>query len=225
MKNKLRNFINWYTVPAALSWDDWEVWKASTKGAHPIQYFFRSTLTSWFRVRKMVVHDWLNLIKYRVHPKHRYHVIKPRSLKPGYHDFDSRIRASAFDLLSVFAEKYLMGDGIKGTKWHDDDIPEPDAYDYQLLIDQIDRESRIIELRNWWVIERPTRDIDSLITKPDEPEGAPFSWMLSEKYRDTQEFQIHRDYYNKISELEQQFFEEDTKKFHELVDLLPHLWY
>ena len=41
----------WYTVPCALTWDDWNSWRESTKKQYPIQYWPRETVPHWFAIR------------------------------------------------------------------------------------------------------------------------------------------------------------------------------
>lgn len=45
MKNKL-----WYSVPASLTWEDWEIWRKNTKKQYPFQYWARETVPHWFSI-------------------------------------------------------------------------------------------------------------------------------------------------------------------------------
>ncbi len=219
--------FKWYDVPKYETLEGWRLWKAKTKSAHPIQYFFRETVTSWFNVKAMQLRDIKWAILHRVHPKHRYHVIKPRSLSPGYHDPRSLILYASFDLLSEFAEKQLMGDGVKGTKWLEDDIPQKDSDDYEHVMAQIETESKIIALRNWWVDYRPHREEIHHISEPTErPAGSRgLMWMFESEFKDTPEYKAYREYLTKLNEQYDAFDKEDIDKLRELVELSPHLWY
>lgn len=213
----------WYKSPLGYTLDGWDKWSEETKTQHPVQYFFRETVAGWldsifFRVSRV----WWAL-KHRVIPKHRHHVLRPRSLKPGYHDPDSKIRAAAFDILSEHAEG-LMGDGVKGTLWEEIDIPETDDDGRSFMLEQIDREAEIIELRNWWVNVRPARDVEDIAPPPDEPEGAPFLWMIREEYEGTEEYEAFGKWAVEAGKVEEDFAKEDEEKFIQLVKLLPHLW-
>lgn len=175
---------------------------------------------------------WCWKLIHRFHPKHQYHVLKPRSLEPGYHDPCERIFHAAFDDLSVFAETYLMGEGHDQTRWTHEDYEyyEKEArFELEGFRNQVEREKQIIELRNWWVIDRPNRQKveDALyeLMAEAKPEGAPYAWTIDSTYDDTPEKKNYRKHCDKLWELEEQWAQEDTKKFHELVELLPYLWY
>lgn len=213
----------WYEIYPGGTWDEWDEWERETKAQHPVQYFFRRTVRHWFHSKWFGLSQLWWVLMHHVHPKHRYHVIKPRSLKPGYHELDTQIRAAAFDILSVHAET-LMGDGIKGTSWKESDFPETDDEGLSVLLEQIDREAEIIELRNWWVDHRPRRNVEDIVGKPKEPEGAPFMWVIMEKYRDSEELKAYREWAQAAEKIENIFITEDEEKFIELIKLLPHLW-
>lgn len=221
--------MKFYKVPASAQWHEWEKFWRETKKKFPMQYFFRKTIPNFYRRTIRWPADRLMwAIIHRVHPKHRYHVIKPRSLKPGYSDPDIRIQAAAFDELSVYAETKLMGDGIDGTRWTQEDFDYYDVEDQHWgkkeFYEQVEVEKKIIKLRNWWVVERKQRD--ALEFNP--PEGKPEwgeMWVLNKEYEGTPEREAYDKYSQNWWKMEDEWKEEDQKKFHELVDLLPFLWY
>lgn len=186
----------------------WGEWRTKIKKAHPIQFFFRESVPDFFHgiIFRLRMIKWWVLHR----TTHRYHVIKPRSLEPGYHDPDTRIRAAAFDIMSEHAEISLMGDGIKGTKWTEEDLehyPEDDGQ-RQMVLDQIEYESKIIELRNWWVEYRPRREN----TRDD---------MLMDIDFDADD---KDEKLQKLWKFEEGCSIEDEQKFIELVKLVPHMW-
>lgn len=177
-------------------------------------------------------HDLKWKIIHRVHPKHRYHVIKPRSLEPGYHDPDIQIQAAAFDTLSEFAESNLMGDGIDGTCWTQSDFDyydDPDTWGKESFYEQVEREKKVIELRNWWVVDRKNREqVEEAMWSTleiDVPNEWGDHWILNSAYDDTPEKEEYRQRADRLHEIEEQWKKEDNRKMHELVDLLPFLWY
>lgn len=215
----------WYKKPFSATLEAWSEWREETKANYPIQYFFRETVTSFFRGWLYTLNRFWWAIMHRVHPKHRYNIVKPRTLPPAYYPTDVRIRHAAFDLMSEYAET-LMGDGIKGTKWTEEDIPETDDEGRQITLDQIDKEAEIIELRNWWVDYYPRRDAYDVVgERPPAPEGAGEFWSLSgDRWAHTPEYEAHKKYLEEIWKIEKVFDLEDEQKFIELVKLLPHMY-
>lgn len=220
----------WYKRPVALQWGEWNKWHKSTKAKHPIQYFFRETVDGKFRRIRMKITSFKWAILHRIHPKHRYHVVKVRSLKPGYHDPSELILHASFDMLSQYAERRLMGSGIKGTKWDQCDIDHfSDDKSYNSFLNQIDKEADIIALRNWWVNDRPNREKyekDLIDGHPPAPAGIEDDmWIFDERLKDTEEYKRYREWSNKLSELDEKWEKEDQEKLKELVDLRNHIWY
>ena len=87
----------------------WGDWRKSNEKKYPIRYFFFYTIPDeigmFFRysiIRPIKDAKWALL--HRFHPKHRYNILKPRSLKPGYYDSDMRILHACMDELSEFVE-------------------------------------------------------------------------------------------------------------------------
>lgn len=74
--------------------------------SHTIKSFF------WNLAYKLKELKWW--ILYRVHPKYRYHVLKYRNIKPGWHDVDYKMLHACFDLFLDFIEKE---DGLKDLKY------------------------------------------------------------------------------------------------------------
>ncbi len=216
-----------YRKPYALQMHEWNELDAHLAEVFPVQFFFRETLRRWISRRWSRVSNLKWKVIHRLHPSHRYHIIKPRTLEPGYHDPDRRIMHAMFHEVCEFAENNLMGDGIEGTKW----TAEHEMDDEFFHGEQFTREKQIIELRNWWVIDRKNRKIvsDAMwgVLGEVRPEGVDetTSWIFNSKYNDTPEYKEYRRQSDHIHEIQEQWKQEDNRKMHELVDLLPHLWY
>lgn len=219
--------FKWYEKPGTATAEGWHKWQVDTKANFPVQYFFRETLRTWFSVTivyKIERAYWWFI--HRFHPKHRYHVIKPRSLKPGYHDPCTRIFHTVFDELSKYAENKLMGNGVNGTRWTQEDIDEmPEEYNQkQSLIDQVEVEAKIIALRNWWVDVYPNRedeypDLDGVM------DGKPMLWNLIPEYKETEDYKKFRAWADEMHRIEDAHDKENKEKLKEAIDLLDYLWY
>jgi hypothetical protein len=86
-------------------------------------------------------------ILHRFHPRHQYNRIRIPSLKPDYHDPDRRIIHATFDIVSEYAD-HLRGDGINGTRWHQEEIDNSQWPEN--LLEQIEKETKVIALAEWW---------------------------------------------------------------------------
>jgi hypothetical protein len=71
----IKNF--WYKKPHSLEWnphDDtvgWTAWEKETKKNHPVQYFFREEVTTFFRIKWMRFQTFKYKIKCFFFPKHQ----------------------------------------------------------------------------------------------------------------------------------------------------------
>jgi len=221
--------FKWYETPKkSLTADGWHDWKTETKAKYPVQYFLREDVPFWFRCnvtgRIERAYWW---VMHRFHPKHRYHVIKPRSLKPGYHDPETRIFYTIFDELSRYAEDVLMGDGVNGTRWSQEEIDgtREEYGEKEHLKLQVAAESRIVALRNWWVNVYPNRENDFPDLENYMEEGRPFLWPLMDRYKDTEDYKKFQEWSKKNRAVEEAHHEEDKEKLKEAIDLINHLWY
>ena len=120
-------------------------------------------------VRLRKVKYWL---QYRLHPSHRYHVVKT-GLKPGYSDQDRRMLYACFALLMDYADEEFrcMGGEHESfeamTEAHIHNMEtaphtwvglEPgDPRALEQMQDHIDKDKEILALYRWWKYERPQR--------------------------------------------------------------------
>lgn len=90
-------------------------------------------------------------IKYRVIPKHRYHVIKT-GMKPGYCDVDERMLQACMSLLCDYIEKEEGGEDevAKSIKY----LEEQKALDPTYPSSSIDSLKEALEIYHWWKRER-----------------------------------------------------------------------
>lgn len=117
-------FFPWReNAPMALPLGGWEKRDQELRKKYPVRYFLFNTVPDgidMFFHRTVVrpLHDLKWAILHRLHPKHQYNVLKPRSLKPGYYDSDTRILHACMDELSEFVEWNERNDWID---WAGDD--------------------------------------------------------------------------------------------------------
>lgn len=97
----------------------------------------------WIKHRLFAPSYLYNDIKYWILYRtfKRYNVVKIKSLKPGWWDFDTRLLHSSFDLLVEFVEK---GKSLERYMWDQDQ-------------EHITAEKEIRDLYDWWKNRRPAR--------------------------------------------------------------------
>lgn len=107
MTNWLDDIKSKFTLekPVALQWHEWKEWEAKMQEETPLAYWLNETVPEFFSdVNRKLTGPFKELkswIRYRVFDK--YHVVKT-GLKPGYHEIDSRMLHSLFQLLVDFVE-------------------------------------------------------------------------------------------------------------------------
>lgn len=211
----------WYDNPESMSLSAWNIWHRETKKNYPVQYFFRETLPKEVRVFRMRFTRVKWWFLHRFHPRHKYHVVKPRSVKPGYIDPGDMMFHACFDLLSEYVENRLM-------KYHitEQDVAEGSDYEKPLLEQQRAVEQKIIELYNWWN-DRLVRDS----AFDDVPDLSDEQRLKLDTQREAGEeitdpaLKEYCDATKNYFEEEQRRMKEDVEKFKELVDIHQSIWY
>lgn len=95
--------MSWMKKPEIGEINDFKLVDEYNKKHHPIQYFFKETIPDFWTtvVYKVKAVKWY--ILHRIHPNHRYHIVKT-SLKPGYYDITYLMIYTLFSLLERFVE-------------------------------------------------------------------------------------------------------------------------
>lgn len=135
--NKLVKKVRGYNVPYSLSLEGWDEWERKTKEDFPIRYFLFETCRDkieYYLYRLNNIKWWF---LHRLHPKHRYHIVKT-DLKPGYYDSDTRILHACFNELNNFVENCAGG-----IDWRESSDQHFEAY------------CTMKELWYWWNCIRP----------------------------------------------------------------------
>lgn len=207
-----------YKRPVALTSQGWHTWEEKVRAQFPIQSFFREDVREFFRGIQQRVRTIKWWIIHRIHPKHRYHVIKPKSLTPGYYDFDTRIFHSAFDLLCEYVDTHVIG-----QEWTQKDIDD-EEFGQDILIEQVKNQEEQLALYHWWK-NRPEREkmwdcLPELTTKQHMA-------FMSNRHEESQDPVLieYRNSMKRMTEYEIEWEKEDQRNFHRLVDIYRSLWY
>lgn len=138
------------TKTFAKTMEGWNAWHAKAKAEQPVRYFCTETIPlKWRRfVHRLSDAKWWVL--HRIHPRHRYHIVKT-GLSPGYHDKDTLILHACFSLMKRYVEGERGGiaEVCKYFEWCLDDGKDTVS---------IDHCRELIALYEWWEQRRKVID-------------------------------------------------------------------
>lgn len=198
--------------PSAGTAKEWRIWREEATKKYPIRYFLQETVPLLWAIRvTMPIRYAYWDVMHRVHPKHRYHVIKPRTLEPNYHDPREVILHASMELLTQFVE-------FEKTKGHTD----WEGSDHHAIAWK-----EMNEVYDWWTIKRPVREaeFDKANPYPADPSSRPFMWMFDDDFRDTPE----RVEWSRVADLhnqqEEDWDNEDNDYLHRLIVVRLYMWH
>jgi hypothetical protein len=167
-------------------------------------------------------------IFYRVHPKHRYHIINT-GLEPGYYDEDTLILHGCFAMLERYIEWH--GGDSDLEKFSKDLLAEPDKNAPPgLQSHQGDSQLEAVKLYRWWKVEKPADEKlrDDLMMKlygdkkrvsfvpTDHPQLQKMEFTPFEG----DEIAIEKEF----RALEKKIEDDEQAMLHRLIDIRPGLW-
>lgn len=228
--SKFADLIRGEKKPFALSWEDWEKWRAENKQKHPFRYWASEEVLDFLQDVVNFPLDVYHTIDIYIHNRYisKIHYLRT-GLTPGkYYDLDWRILNGLFNELVIYVESELAHDmrasypernykfvngrcklaGLDHLNWasqlklNEDYGFDPDHEDYGKPTTQAIAAKKVYELYNWWLNRDNRVDPYTLYTK--EKDG--------------------QYYYRKIDEMENAYEEEDTEKLIELIKIRNSLW-
>jgi len=190
---------------------EWEEWHRVTKVTHPIRYYIQKTIPRWW---DRIAYRWDRrywAILHRFHPKHRYHVIKPRSLEPGYHDPDTLMLYACMD---TFAEYFETG-------------AQQFVYEEKY---ELERFAEMEEIYNWWTKDWPNCDTHKVdgtlrIDFPTLPEEWGKMPVFNPKYSDTPEIKAWREAGDALHQDDEDWAKKEEEMLCRLIKIRRSLWY
>ncbi len=231
-KNVLKNW--WLDKPVALELHKWEEWDKEISSKHPVRFFLQEKLPELFHCHvKGPLNRWYWAIRHRT--TNRYHIIKPRTLEPGWCDERTLILHGAFECLAQYWEHHNR---VSVSWWpteqditkYDNEIVEAETEDDKdflkaerdCLVDQKVHYDEAHDLIHWWTETRPMRD--AFRNASDRPDSIPHSRLFNSEHRDDPDVVEYRKYLNKLNELDRQWEEEDQEMLMRLVKIRQSLW-
>lgn len=164
-------------------------------------------------------------ILHRIHPKHRYHVHKAKSLEPNYYDVDTLILHHSFDLFADFMDRQLSDDArVKWTGFEEDVAAGYMTEEEATLREDLWKEMNV--LHHWWTQVRPLRDEQIELLYPLEDVDHKFGplTVLDDDFRDSPEGQRRQEVFQKRNAQEEKWIEEDTENLIRLIKIRRSLW-
>lgn len=204
--------------PSSATADGWDEWRDDNKTRFPIRFWLQETMVdaiqSTYRINiSWPIRDWYWNLIHKYHPKHQYNSIKPRTLKPGYYDCDTRILHCVMEEVMDFFET-----GCNYPEWRESSDGHMHAYN------ELERVYR------WWSDAWPDRETKSIWgeTLPDYP-TLPDEWgtmgPLKDKYRKTAQMvewrrvsDIHRT--NELC-----WSEQETEMLSRVIIIREYMWH
>lgn len=179
-----------------------------------IRYFLFDTIPLEFSRIKRRFKDLKYWFLYRLSKKHQYHVIKPKTLKPNYHDPDTLLLHSVFHILCDYKENEM--DRINWA--HSEEAQEiakkiNDAYEY-------------------WTVKRPAlvEEEDHYVTLWSELRSKMCKDLNvdflagSKKIKEHEDYDKSEKYFKKSRTIEERVYKTDTKHLLNIVKIRSHLW-
>lgn len=204
-----KSFLHYYGIetPYALSCEGWAEHERKYKDRLPYK------LVNWLDDVQDIV--WIPINKFydiRWYLKNRF-VTKPHYLKTGFkkghwHEFDERVLYGLFNELVIFVEQEK---GMDNIEW---DLTLDDS----LSVGQKERSEWLLKAYFWWKDERPKRvDPYDLVDFGELPN------CLAD-YQDEEKANTYLQKYAIVNRMEEEYYQEDSKWLHELIDRRRDLW-
>jgi hypothetical protein len=226
-------------TPTAATGALWDRWRDIAKIRRPIRYLIQQDFTSALNVSTKRAHEIIWWVRYRT--TNRNHVLKVRTLKPGYFDASNTMLHMAFEILCRFVQNefpmvhntqqkkgllYSMlpflsrvpRGHIAGLHALDDYLNDDDVKNHWQTYE---RYTAIRDLYVWWMVERPNR-LDCWTD--------PMIWKnMSDVERDSFSFgapisQAWRDAHDKSSSLDAFYSMQDNEMLKNLIEIRGDLW-
>lgn len=115
---KTKNVWYWphpiYLYPLALSWEDWDLFRAKIKKKYPAQYFFRETLPINLARFKYKIKYYFERVKHRArHPRKE---MRDQVFVPCWQDLDIMFESFACEMVKEFVEKEDAFNNLSGCE-------------------------------------------------------------------------------------------------------------
>jgi len=181
-----------------------------------------------FRVLRRVK-DGIYWLRYRFHPRYRFHVVKT-GLAPNYYDCDTLMLHACMALLCQHVEDQGGADQLE--KWTAE-LREPGSEGHgprEAVESQADRQSEVLTIYRWWKVQKPAEQkrseelLHELYGKRSRVSWKPtdnpsLSEMVFEEF-EGDEIAKEQEY----RALEKKIDDDEQMMLHRLIDIRRSLW-
>ncbi len=206
-------------------------WRKKLTAEYPIRYKIITARKNLYKrlilLPKIRLKDAYWWVQYRVNPKHKYTTIKLKRLDPGYHDPETLLFYSMFEIFEEFMKTQLADSHVKWVltkddfeKWMIEDDPKSVEKEIKSRNDLWDEMNAIYD---WWIDVYPNRE-DTLPEYPTLPKEWGLLSVFNEDF-DDEEIMIEYKRVIKIHlEMEEGWNKEDEEMMIRLVKIHANLW-
>jgi len=212
MNNILKNWK--LKKPIAATTAGWREWREENKNKFPVKYFIQETIPRmWDKyILWPISHKIDNMyywVYYRFTPQGRkLYNIHPRTLTPGFYDYDTLLLHTSFEILVQFVEEDKRSSHVD---WN------ADARHRKF-------KNEVNALYHWWTKVYPNRE-NLLPQYPTRPKKFKDIFLfLDEKFKNDPYAIKHREISIKRGEMEDQWIKEDEKMLIRLIKIRKGLW-
>ncbi len=188
-----------YKTPVSLVWGEWKKWEMFLVVNHPIQYFVREVLWDGIRFFFKRVDRRYYTLKCRFWRK--YHLL---NLGPYYHWIDASHK------VELALEKILI-----------DFVEQENPFEVCVWDEMKEQKKVIQDAYDWFKFLRPIKqkEYDNLLSKLYGSESK-FDEIMSGR-EETPEETAEKD---KLWQMEEEIFKENTKWYQKIVEIRGYLW-
>ena len=140
--------------PSATTLEVWHRVDRYLKHRYPVRWFITQTFPAWVRrayQRYVIASIWF----VQVRTTHRFHVVTPSTLKPGFHSTEELMLHSMFHLMMEEISGYR---GWERLIAHQDELKAIVAKEpCEVYEDIIRNYDELLALKTWWTETRPNR--------------------------------------------------------------------
>jgi hypothetical protein len=201
-------------------------------GKYHDSWWHKITVWPIYRIGRRIL-DGIWWIRYRVDPRHKYHLIDTH-LKPGYYDIDGLMLHGMFSLLRRYVDD--EHEGVESLEKFGQDLLAggPQDFMHETEARQGKKENEAVTLYRWWMEARPAmlkrqdelldllyKDRKSLFdTEEEEINGQKLYKVIRRRERTEDEIAWN----DELQALEEKIANEEQEMLHRLIDIRGGLW-
>lgn len=199
-------------TPFALGFGGWDDWHDQLAARFPIRSFVKETIPqTWKDLAGYKIHWFFKDLKWgfihRYIKKYQYHVLRPKTLEPGYYDPDTQILHACMEAFRQYYER-----GATQVEWDSDD-QHKHVY------------NEMTDIYNWWTKEYPTQEEKWEAANPF-PKDIPWKRLFSNgKHDNDPDVVEHRRVSKLHREIEEKWCQDEEDMLIRLMKIRRSLWY